>query len=89
MILLALAVKTETGGEEDGDGPISLKAVIFNSYLANGVSPLISYLYIHNDSVNTSHHYTTTQPYLTVLSSPLASTVRIIEPTQPASVFVF
>jgi len=89
MILLALTVKTETCGEEGKDGPISLTAVIFSSYLANGVSPLILYLYIHNESVNTSHHYTTTHSYLTVLSSPLASTARLTEPTQPASVFVF
>ena len=85
MILLALTVKTEIC-EEGGDDPISLKAVIFSPYLANGVSPLILYLYIHNDSVNTSHHYT---PYLTVLSSPLALTVRLTGPTQPAAVFVF
>ena len=89
MILLALTVTTEACGEEDKDGPISLTAVIFTPYLANGVSPLILYLYVHSNSVNTSHYYTTTQPYLTVLSSPLASTVRLTEPTQLASVFVF
>jgi len=87
MILLALTVSIVICGEEGKDGPMSLTAVIFSSYLANGVSPLILYLYVHNDSVNTPHHYTITQPYLTVLSSPLTLTIWITSPVQPTFVF--